>query len=79
MMVINKQYTNQLSSHGRNGSDVTGSRRQGDENLTREQKLQMAENAIADQYASSMMNSTYPNRIVHTPANNEDDNNNLQI
>jgi len=46
MMVINKQYSAQLQAHGRNGSDITGSRRQ--EEFTREQKLQVAENAIAD-------------------------------
>ena len=55
MMVTNgAKGFNQLSQHGRNNriGDTTGSRKQ--EEFTRDQKLQQAENAIQDQYAQAI-------------------------
>lgn len=45
-----------MQTHGRNNSsDIHGSRRHDD--FIKDQKLQVAENAIQDQYAASMFNT----------------------
>lgn len=51
---MGKQYAQQISSHGRNNSSDVQGRGRHDEFL-KDQKLQAAENAIADQYATAML------------------------